>query len=128
MLLIVYHAAAHQSGHNSGVVHGGIYYKPGSLKAKLCVEGLHLSYKYFDEKNIPYKKCGKLVVAVEEQELPRLAELHKRALLNNVPDLMLIDGHQIKEIEPNCQVFIQFNINIFKIIMRERSFIYLLIT
>ena len=116
MLLIVYHAAAHQSGHNSGVVHGGIYYKPGSLKAKLCVEGLHLSYKYFDEKNIPYKKCGKLVVAVEEQEL------------NNVPDLMLIDGHQIKEIEPNCQVFIQFNINIFKIIMRERSFIYLLIT
>jgi len=52
--------AAHQSGNNSGVVHAGIYYTPGSLKAKLCVEGLRLSYKYFDDNNIPYKKCGKV--------------------------------------------------------------------
>ena len=87
------------------MVHAGIYYKPGSLKAKLCVEGLHLSYKYFDEKKIPYKKCGKLVVAVEEQELPRLDDLHKRALLNGAPDLQLIDGDKIKEIEPNCLVY-----------------------
>lgn len=64
--------AFHQSGHNSGVIHGGIYYKPGSLKAKLCVEGLHLSYKYLDEKRIPYKKCGKLIVATNDLEVGRL--------------------------------------------------------
>ncbi len=64
--------AFHQSGHNSGVIHAGIYYKPGSLKAKLCVEGLHLSYKYLDEKKIPYKKCGKLIVATNEMEVGRL--------------------------------------------------------
>lgn len=64
--------AFHQSGHNSGVIHAGIYYKPGSLKAKLCVEGLHLSYKYLDEKGIPYKKCGKLIVATNQLEVGRL--------------------------------------------------------
>lgn len=64
--------AAHQSGHSSGVIHAGIYYKPGSLKAKLCVEGLRLSYKYFDEKKIPYKKVGKLIVATNEEEVARL--------------------------------------------------------
>lgn len=64
--------ATHQSGHSSGVIHAGIYYKPGSLKAKLCVEGLRLSYKYFDEKNIPYKKVGKLIVATNEEEVTRL--------------------------------------------------------
>lgn len=56
----ILHLAVHQSGKNSGVIHCGIYYTPGSLKAKLCVEGLDLSYKYCDEKNIPYKKCGKV--------------------------------------------------------------------
>lgn len=95
--------AAHQSGHNSGVIHAGIYYKPGSLKAKLCVEGLHLSYKYFDEKKIPYKKVGKLVVAVEPHELPRLDDLHQRALQNGVPELQMIEGSKIKEIEPFCK-------------------------
>ena len=64
--------AFHQSGHNSGVIHAGIYYKPGSLKAKLCVEGLKLSYKYLDEKKIPYKKCGKLIVATNPVEVSRL--------------------------------------------------------
>jgi 2-hydroxyglutarate dehydrogenase len=64
--------AYHQSGHNSGVIHAGIYYKPGTLKAKLCVEGLHLTYKYCDEKQIPYKKCGKLIVATDETEVGRL--------------------------------------------------------
>lgn len=64
--------ALHQTGHNSGVVHAGIYYLPGSLKAKLCVEGMKLCYEYFDQKNIPYKKIGKLIVATTKAEIPRL--------------------------------------------------------
>lgn len=64
--------AYHQTGHNSGVIHAGIYYKPGSLKAKLCVEGMHLSYKYCDERKIPYKKVGKLIVATNALEVDRL--------------------------------------------------------
>ncbi|KAJ6622128.1 L-2-hydroxyglutarate dehydrogenase, mitochondrial [Pseudolycoriella hygida] len=95
--------AYHQSGHNSGVIHAGIYYKPGSLKAKLCVEGLHLSYKYFDRKRIPYKKCGKLIVATNELEVERLMDLYKRGLANNVPDMQLVDADRIAEIEPYCQ-------------------------
>lgn len=64
--------AVHQTGHNSGVVHAGIYYKPGSLKAKLCVEGMKLCYEYFDKKNIPYKKVGKLIVATNDAEVEGL--------------------------------------------------------
>lgn len=64
--------AKHQSGHNSGVIHAGIYYKPGSLKAKLCVEGMKLMYEYLDKKQIPYKKCGKLIVATDETEVEQL--------------------------------------------------------
>ncbi|GFT72046.1 l-2-hydroxyglutarate dehydrogenase, mitochondrial [Nephila pilipes] len=93
--------AAHQSGHNSGVIHSGIYYTPGSLKAKLCVEGLDLAYKYCSEKNIPYKKCGKLIVAVKNDELERLDALYKRAIENGVKDISLIDKDEIKQIEPN---------------------------
>ncbi|KAK7086609.1 hypothetical protein SK128_013101 [Halocaridina rubra] len=95
--------AAHQSGRNSGVIHAGIYYKPGSLKAKLCVEGLHLSYKYFDEEGIPYKKCGKLIVALNELEVKRLHDLFERATLNGVPDIKLIEGSEIKNYEPHCK-------------------------
>lgn len=64
--------AMHQTGHNSGVVHAGIYYKPGTLKAKLCVEGMQLCYKYFEKKRIPHKKVGKLIVATDESEVQRL--------------------------------------------------------
>ncbi|KAK2702943.1 L-2-hydroxyglutarate dehydrogenase, mitochondrial-like [Artemia franciscana] len=95
--------AFHQSGHNSGVIHAGIYYQPGSLKAKLCVEGLHLSYKYLDEKDIPYKRCGKLVVATNKDEIGRLEQLHKRALQNCVPGIEMVDEKKIKEIEPFCK-------------------------
>lgn len=95
--------AFHQSGHNSGVIHAGIYYKSGSLKAKLCVEGLHLSYKYFDEKNVPYKKVGKLIVATNEDEVGRLNDLYQRSLANKVPDVELVDAKRIKEIEPYCE-------------------------
>ncbi|CAL1295874.1 unnamed protein product [Larinioides sclopetarius] len=91
----------HQSGHNSGVIHSGIYYTPGSLKAKLCVEGLELAYKYCDEKNIPYKKCGKLIVAVKENELERLDALYKRAIENGVRDISLINREEILKMEPN---------------------------
>ncbi|CAI5452373.1 unnamed protein product [Caenorhabditis angaria] len=95
--------AVHQSGHNSGVIHAGIYYTPGSLKAKLCVEGLDLSYKFFDEEKIPYKKTGKLIVAVEPEEIPRLDALYERAKQNGCRDIEFISGDKIKEIEPHCK-------------------------
>lgn len=95
--------AVHQSGHNSGVIHAGIYYTPGSLKARLCVQGLRLMYKYLEEKNIPYKKCGKLIVATNEVELARLEDLRQRGIKNEVPDLTVIDGSKIREVEPNCR-------------------------
>lgn len=95
--------AAHQSGNNSGVIHAGIYYKPGSLKAKLCVKGLELSYKYLDEKGIKYSKCGKLIVATERSELPRLLDLYERGIKNGVKDIQLVDGKEIREIEPHCK-------------------------
>ncbi|KJE91496.1 L-2-hydroxyglutarate dehydrogenase [Capsaspora owczarzaki ATCC 30864] len=93
---------AHQTGHNSGVIHAGIYYKPGSLKAKLCVEGLRLTYDYCDKKNIPYKKCGKLIVARSEEEIPGLKALFDRGQQNNVPDLRMIGVDEMKRIEPHC--------------------------
>ncbi|XP_050346828.1 L-2-hydroxyglutarate dehydrogenase, mitochondrial [Nymphalis io] len=94
--------AFHQSGNNSGVIHAGIYYKPGSLKAKLCVEGLNLSYKYLDEKDIKYSKCGKLIVATERSEVSRLLDLYERGLRNGVKDIRLLDSKEIKELEPHC--------------------------
>jgi 2-hydroxyglutarate dehydrogenase len=100
--------AYHQTGHNSGVIHAGIYYKPGTLKAKLCVEGLNLTYRYCDEHNIPYKKCGKLIVATNPVEEKRLDDLYDRGKKNNVKDLEMISAKQIKEIEPNCQVLYDF--------------------
>lgn len=92
----------HQTGHNSGVIHAGLYYTPGSLKAKLCVEGLKLLYEYCDENGVPYKKCGKLVVATEPEEVPRLNAIYERALKNGCT-MSLIEGNDIKDIEPYCQ-------------------------
>uniref|UniRef100_A0A8D9BA37 L-2-hydroxyglutarate dehydrogenase, mitochondrial n=1 Tax=Cacopsylla melanoneura TaxID=428564 RepID=A0A8D9BA37_9HEMI len=93
----------HQTGHNSGVVHAGIYYTPGTLKAKLCVEGMNLAYAYFDKQNIPYKKCGKLIVALNDKQLEPLHELYERALQNNVKDVRLVSGDEMKTIEPYCK-------------------------
>jgi L-2-hydroxyglutarate oxidase LhgO len=93
--------ATHQTGHNSGVVHAGIYYPPGSLKARLCVEGSRSLYSYCDEKTIPYERCGKLVVATDESELPRLEELERRARLNGVPSVEFVERDGIRELEPN---------------------------
>ncbi|XP_057317042.1 L-2-hydroxyglutarate dehydrogenase, mitochondrial-like [Hydractinia symbiolongicarpus] len=95
--------AKHQTGHNSGVIHAGMYYTPGSLRAKLCVEGLDLTYKYCDEYKIPYKKVGKLVVATSKDEIPYLQHLYDRGQQNNVSGLSLITEHEIKQIEPYCQ-------------------------
>ncbi|XP_054741735.1 L-2-hydroxyglutarate dehydrogenase, mitochondrial [Anastrepha obliqua] len=94
--------AVHQSGHNSGVIHAGMYYKPGSLKAKLCVEGMRLAYEFLDEKKVPYKKVGKLIVATNEEEVERLMILYERGQQNQCPDLKLVDAKGIKEIEPYC--------------------------
>ena len=77
--------ARHQTGHNSGVIHSGIYYKPGSLKAKLCTEGRRMLWDYANEKGIPYKQVGKLIVATEEAELPRLDDLYQRGLDDREP-------------------------------------------
>lgn len=93
--------ASHQTGRNSGVIHAGIYYAPGSLKARLCVEGSAELYGYCDEKGIPYERCGKLVVATTEAELGALDELHRRSLANGVPGVRLVDEGELKEIEPN---------------------------
>ncbi|XP_075387314.1 L-2-hydroxyglutarate dehydrogenase, mitochondrial isoform X3 [Tenrec ecaudatus] len=95
--------ALHQTGHNSGVIHSGIYYKPASLKAKLCVQGAALIYEYCNKKGIAYKQCGKLIVAVEKEEIPRLQALYERGLQNGVQGLRLIQQEDIKKKEPFCR-------------------------
>jgi L-2-hydroxyglutarate oxidase len=93
--------AVHQSGHNSGVIHSGIYYAPGSLKAQNCVTGVQKLLKFCDENEIKYDLCGKVIVATSEAELPRLDELHRRGTANGVPGLEMIDRDRLLEIEPH---------------------------
>ena len=93
----------HQTGHNSGVIHSGVYYKPGSLKARLCVRGARLMYEFCDEHGIPYERCGKLIVALREDELPRLADLETRGHANGVPGLRRVGAAEIQSIEPGCR-------------------------
>lgn len=94
--------ARHQTGHNSGVIHGGIYYQPGSLKARLCVEGARLMYEYCQHNAIRHERCGKLIVAVSPDELGRLDDLQARGIANDVPGLRRIGAQEIAEIEPNA--------------------------
>src|SRR4030095_3885993 len=82
--------AAHQTGHNSGVIHSGIYYKPGSLKAQTCVAGAKALVAFCEEQGIPYERCGKVVVATSRDELPRLEELYRRGTANGVEGLEMI--------------------------------------
>jgi L-2-hydroxyglutarate oxidase LhgO len=96
------HLAAHQSGHNSGVIHGGIYYQPGSAKARLCVEGARLMYEYCQEHEVRHERCGKLIVAVRPDELPRLRALEERGRGNGVPGLRRVGPEEIAEIEPDA--------------------------
>ncbi|GGN20936.1 L-2-hydroxyglutarate oxidase [Streptomyces fuscichromogenes] len=91
----------HQTGHNSGVVHAGIYYTPGSLKADLCVRGVSLLREYCRDRQLPYDEIGKLVVAVREDELGRMENLYQRARNNHVPELRRISRAEIKELEPH---------------------------
>ena len=95
--------AAHQTGHNSGVVHSGIYYKPGSLKAQLCTQGRKLLRQYCDEKGIAYKEVGKLIIATEERELPLLDDLYNRGSQNGIEGLAVIDANGIVEREPHAR-------------------------
>ena len=95
--------AAHQTGHNSGVVHAGLYYTPGSLKAKLCHEGKVELEAYCETKGIAVERCGKLVVALDESELPRFNALKERALANGVPGLEEVGPERIHEIEPHAR-------------------------
>jgi (S)-2-hydroxyglutarate dehydrogenase len=91
----------HQTGHNSGVIHSGVYYAPGSLKARACVAGKARLISFCDEHGIRYDLCGKVIVATHEQELPRLEELYRRGLANGVPSLELIGPERLHEIEPS---------------------------
>lgn len=90
----------HTSSRNSEVIHSGIYYQPESLKARLCVEGNHLLYKYCEEMEVPHRKIGKLIVAANEEDLPKLEALKTRAQANGVTDLEWLDGGQVRELEP----------------------------
>ncbi|HEY5257258.1 MAG TPA: L-2-hydroxyglutarate oxidase [Candidatus Baltobacteraceae bacterium] len=93
----------HQTGHNSGVIHSGIYYAPGSLKARLCAQGRRLLWEYCDAKQIPWKPVGKLIVATEESELDRLEALMKRGLDNGIEGLEFVDAAGIAAREPHCR-------------------------
>jgi len=94
--------ATHQTGHNSGVLHAGLYYAPGSLKARLCREGKAAVETFATAHDIPFERCGKLVVALEESELDRLTVLRERALANGVPGLEEVGPERIRELEPHA--------------------------
>jgi (S)-2-hydroxyglutarate dehydrogenase len=92
--------AQHQTAHNSGVVHAGIYYAPGSLKARLCRRGLGLLRDFCTERRLPYEACGKLVVAVDEREVAPLRRLQERATQNGVPGLKWLEANELTGVEP----------------------------
>jgi L-2-hydroxyglutarate oxidase LhgO len=94
---------SHQTGHNSGVIHAGLYYAPGSLKARLCREGGEALGRYAEEHGIPFERCGKLVVATDASELPRLADLKARGLANGLHGLEEVGPDRIGEIEPHAR-------------------------
>src|ERR1051326_943863 len=94
--------AAHQSGHNSGVIHSGIYYRPGSMKAKLCVEGAAAMIAFCREHGIAHEICGKVIVATSENELTGLQELQRRAQANGVAGVEMIGPERLQEVEPHA--------------------------
>jgi 2-hydroxyglutarate dehydrogenase len=94
--------APHQTSHNSGVVHAGIYYAPGSLKARLCVAGMKALYAFCAERGIAHERCGKLIVALSEDELDGLRELERRGNANGVPGLRMLGAEELREVEPHA--------------------------
>ena len=94
--------ARHQTGNNSGVIHSGLYYRPGSLKARTCVTGRKELMKFCDDNSVPYEICGKVVVALGQEELPRLDELRRRGEANGLRGLEIIDTERLKELEPHA--------------------------
>ena len=96
--------AAHQTGHNSGVIHSGLYYKPGSLKAKNCIQGYQMLLEFCDTYQIPYELCGKLVVATSEAEIPELEKLYQRGLENGLDKIAMVSHDEALAIEPNLRV------------------------
>jgi L-2-hydroxyglutarate oxidase len=94
--------AGHQTSHNSGVIHSGIYYKPGSFKARLCVEGADALLRFCQEHSVPFDTCGKIIVATSEGELPRLEELYRRGNANRLKGIQMLTAEQIREIEPHA--------------------------
>jgi 2-hydroxyglutarate dehydrogenase len=95
--------AAHQTGHSSGVIHAGIYYAPGSLKARLSVEGAQAMYDYCERRDIPHARCGKVILAVAPSERPRLDELERRGRANGVAGLRRLDSAQLAQLEPHAR-------------------------
>jgi (S)-2-hydroxyglutarate dehydrogenase len=96
------HVGAHQTSHNSGVIHAGVYYAPGSMKAQLCVDGAARMYDYCERHGIEARRIGKLIIATEQRELAALAELERRAQANGVPGIRRVDATEIAEIEPRA--------------------------
>jgi L-2-hydroxyglutarate oxidase LhgO len=92
----------HQTGHNSGVIHSGVYYAPGSLKARLCTAGARMMYEFCERNDIRTDRCGKLIVATEENEIPALDELYRRGTANGVQGLEMVGPEGIREREPHC--------------------------
>ncbi|WP_080780318.1 L-2-hydroxyglutarate oxidase [Chryseobacterium phocaeense] len=93
----------HQSGHNSGVIHSGIYYKPGSLKAKNCIEGYNSVINFAKEYGIKYDLCGKIIVATSKEELPLLDNIYNRGVQNGLGNLKYLSKEEFREIEPHCE-------------------------
>jgi len=93
--------AAHQTGNNSGVIHAGVYYKPGSLKARNCITGREAMYQFCQEHGIPHERCGKVIVATHENELDRLAALEERSRANGLQGVRRLGSEEVKEIEPH---------------------------
>ena len=102
--------AAHQSSHNSGVAHAGVYYAPGSLKSRLCREGIDATLAFCSEHGVAHRRCGKLIVATNERERTRLAELHKRAIANDL-DCHQIDAAELRDAEPEISGVAALRIN-----------------
>ncbi len=95
--------ARHQTGHNSGVIHSGLYYKPGSAKALNCAAGRELMYRFCADNGIPHDRCGKLVAATSEEELPALAELERRGAANGLTGLKRLSGAEMRDVEPTSR-------------------------